>query len=294
LRKSRKFISMPIISLEEGIQIGASKNIVVDPSKMEIAAIIIDQRGWFREQKIIPYTKVRSMGDDAITIDQSANVQRTMSLPHMLKLIKENVNPIGVKVITESGTVLGVVDEYYIDEITGKIECFEISGKFLESLFKGKALMPAEHIRTLGSDIIVVNEGTEKYLEKIDGGLNETIHNLKESTSTLWETTKKRTGKIRRNLKDKYEKNDNPLTSPAADAAENSDNGNFPEPDSGLDVTSEVEIRNEDIITGVSESAETEDNEAADTPDVMDNDSTATEADIPVEAVDAQEGSDTK
>ncbi len=266
MRKSRKFISMPIVSLEEGIQIGAAKNIVIDPSKMEVAAIIIDQRGWFREQKIIPYTKVRSIGDDAITIDQSSNVQRTMSLPHILKLIKENVNPVGVKVITENGTVLGVVDEYYIDEKTGKIKCFEISGKFLESLFKGKALMSADHIRTLGSDIIVVNEGTEAHLEKIDGGLNETIHSLKESTSTLWETTKKHTGKIRSNIKNRYEKPDSPEQPPSTGAADEK-SGDFPEPDSDLDLISEVEIKNEDIIAGISENEPAVPEGTADVPD---------------------------
>ncbi|WP_418791328.1 PRC-barrel domain-containing protein [Phosphitispora sp. TUW77] len=224
MRKSRKFISMPIVSLEEGIQIGLAKNIVIDPYKMEIAAIIVDQRGWFREQKIIPYTKVRSIGDDAITIDQSISMQRPISLPHILKLIKENVKPLGVKVITENGTVLGVVDEYYIDEKTGEIKCFEISGKFLESLFKGKALMPVEHIRTLGSDIIIVNEGTEEHLKKVDSGLNETIHNLKESTSTLWETTKKHTGNIRQTLKTKYEKIDAPEEFSSAEATENFEN----------------------------------------------------------------------
>ena len=262
MRKSRKFISMPIISLEEGVQIGAVKNIIIDSSSMEIAAIVIDQRRWFREQKIIPYAKVRSVGDDAITIDQSSNAQRALSLPHMLKLMKENIDPVGTKVITANGTVLGVVDEFYIEELTGKIKYFEISGKFLEGLFKGKALMSVENVRTLGTDIIVVNEGTEGTLEKIDGGLNETIHNFKENTSSLWKSTKKRTGEIRKNLKDKYEKseiNDTSAKTPDPEPREDvSEKSEFLEPDSKLDVTSEIEIRNEDIITGVLENNDKE------------------------------------
>lgn len=206
MRKSRKFISMPIISLEEGSQIGSVRTLVVDSVRMEVAGIIVQQRGWFREQKIIPYAKVRNVGSDAITVDKSSNVHKTISLPEMLKLVKERANPNGTKVVAENGTVLGVVDEYYIDEHSGQITGFEISGKFLESLLKGRARLSVEFVRTMGSDVIVVKKGAEEHLEKIDGGLKETIHTVKESTSGLWASTKQRTKKLSKNIKEKYDR----------------------------------------------------------------------------------------
>ncbi|PKM46312.1 MAG: photosystem reaction center subunit H [Firmicutes bacterium HGW-Firmicutes-8] len=240
MRRSRKFISMPIVSLEEGLQIGSVRSLVVDPVKMEIAAIIIDQRGWFREQKIIPYSKVKHIGNDAITIDKSSNVQKVISLPEILKLVKERANPIGTKVIAENGTVLGLVDEYYINELTGEIISLEISGKLLESLFKGKALLGIEQVRTMGTDVIVVKDGSESQLEKIDGGLQETIHNIKEGTSTIWESTKQRTKKISKNIKVKYEKKE-----------KDTETEQPLEPNPDLDIVSEIEIRNEDVLPEV-------------------------------------------
>lgn len=254
MKKSRKFISMPIVSLEEGLQIGTVRNLVIDPVKMEIAAIIVDQRGWFREQKIIPYTKIKSIGNDAITVDQSSSVQRTISLPQMLKLIKEKADPIGTKVITENGIDLGVVDEYYIDETSGSITGFEISGKFPEGLFKGKAMMPADNVRTLGSDVIAVKEGTETSLQKLEGGLNETIHSIKESTTNLWESTKQRTKVLSKNIKEKYEKKDTNDKSEKPVTEEN-----LIEPDPALDTTGEVEVKNEDILEGISDTQPVED-----------------------------------
>lgn len=253
MKKSRKFISMPIISLEEGIQIGSVRNLIVDPGKMEIAAIFIDQRGWFREQKIIPYSKVKSIGNDAITIDQSANVQKTFNLPEILKLIKEKADPIGIKVITEQGTVLGAVDEYYVDENTGKIVSLEISGKFLESLFKGSALLPTEYVRTMGSDIIIARNDAEKGLEKIDGGLQETFTNLKEGTSTLWESTLHKTKEISKNIKQRYNhrlkhynsmhrQNDIEKTDTNSDLSTSADT------DPNLSITGKVEINNEEVL----------------------------------------------
>jgi len=218
MRKSRKFISMPIVSIEEGMQIGTTRGVVVNPAQMEVAALIIDQRGWFREQKIVPYGKVKNIGGDAITIDQSSQVQKTTSLPEILRLIREKVNPVGAKVIIEDGTLLGHVDEYYVDEVTGKIVTLEISGKFLDNLFKGKARLSTEHVRTMGSDIIVLCTGAHEYLEKVDGGLQDTINNLKESTSHLWASTKTKTIKLSQNIKEKAKeksKSDKKNTSPA-------------------------------------------------------------------------------
>ncbi len=277
MKKSRKFISMPVVSLQEGTEIGAVRSLIIDPAKMEVAALIIDQRGWFREQKIIPYSKVKSVGTDAVTIDQSSNVQKTVSLPEILKLIKERANPLGTKVIAENGTVLGLVDEYYIDEITGKITGLEITGKLLESLFKGRAMLPIENVRTMGSDIMVVKDGCESQLEKIDGGLQETIHNIKEGTSSLWGSTVQRTKEISKNIKDKYEKREkgrNNKTMPEQeqraeppDAPETAEQQ--VEPDPTLDITSEVEIKSADVLPEIIEPEQTADKPGSEEPDTI-------------------------
>lgn len=236
MKKSRKFISMPIISLAEGMQIGNVRSLIIDPVKMEVAALIIDQRGWFREQKIIPYAKVKSVGSDAITIDQSSNVQKPINMPELLKLIKERTNPINTKVIAENGKVIGEVDEYYIDEATGKISGLEISGKLLESLYKGKAFLPTDNVSTIGSDVIVVTNDAESNLEKIDGGLQETLHNIKEGTSSILESTIQRTKEISKNIKEKYDKKDKAAAV---------------EPDPGLNVAGEVEIKDTNVLPEV-------------------------------------------
>ncbi|MCL5935451.1 MAG: PRC-barrel domain-containing protein, partial [Firmicutes bacterium] len=222
------------------LSIGSVRSLVVDPAKMEVAALIIEQRGWFREQKIIPYAKVKSIGSDAVTINQSSNVQKPISLPEMLKLIKERANPIGTKVIAENGTVIGTVDEFHIDEATGKITGLEVSGKLLESLYKGKAILPIDSVSTIGTDVIVVTNDAESNLQKIDGGLQETIQNIREGTSSILESTIQRTKEISRNIKEKYEKKEKaPAVEPET------------EPEPGLDVTSEVEIKDANVLPEV-------------------------------------------
>lgn len=251
MKKSRKFLSMPIISLAEGLKIGSVRSLVVDPVKMEVAALIVDQRGWFREQKIIPFSKVKSIGSDAVTIDQTSNVQKPISLPELLKLLKERTNPIGNKVIAENGIEIGIVDEFYVDEATGKITGLEVSGKLLESLYKGKAFLPIENVSTIGDDIIVVTKDAQSSLEKLDGGLQETIHNIKEGTTSILESTIQRTKEISKTIKEKYDKIEKSKEKSSPGYNDSAPEETIVEPDPNLDVTGKVEIKNTNVLPQV-------------------------------------------
>ncbi|WP_088188626.1 PRC-barrel domain-containing protein [Desulfosporosinus sp. FKA] len=183
MKPSRKFLSLPIISLQEGQQIGFVKSLVLDAGTKSLAAIIVDPKGFFKDQRIIPYAKVISVGDDAITIDKETHVEKTSNLPELLELVKEKLALIGTKIITESGKTLGTADEYYIDPDSGKITQIEISSGKLNGFLNGKAWMSADYITTLGHDVIVTQRGSENYLSVSDKGLSESFKNLLHSTS---------------------------------------------------------------------------------------------------------------
>lgn len=189
MRKSKRFEGMPVISLAEGQQIGTVKGMVVNPASKEVAALIIEQKGWFSEQKFVPYNKVRSVGSDAITIDQSNNVEKGTSLPEIVRLLKDKTEVVSTKVVSEEGTELGYVEEFFVDLETGQICGLEISGKFLSSVIKGKVFLDTSFVRTIGKEIIVTSNEAVDNVVKIDGGLHETVKNIKETTGSIWEST---------------------------------------------------------------------------------------------------------
>jgi uncharacterized protein YrrD len=140
MRKSKRFASMPVFSLEEGLQIGSVKELVVDPAGKRIAALVIEQKGWFKEQRFIPYHKVHSVGDDAITIEKTSGVQKAAGLPDIVRLLKDKVKIIGAKIVAENGNVLGFIDEYYVEVDTGNITGLEFSGSFINNVMKAAPL----------------------------------------------------------------------------------------------------------------------------------------------------------
>lgn len=195
MKPSRKFLSLPIVSLSEGQHIGYVKSLVIDARTKSLAALIIDPKGFFKDQRIIPYNKVVSVGDDAITIDKGSYVEKSTNLPEIITLIKEKLSIIGTRVITQNGKTLGVAEEYYVDPETGGITQVEISGGKLEGLLNGKAMLDAEHISTIGQDVIVAEKGSESYLVTADKGISDSFKSLIHSTSHLASETTHSLGK---------------------------------------------------------------------------------------------------
>ncbi len=200
MRKSKQFLGMSVISLEEGQQAGTIKGLVVNPGLKNVAALIIEQKGWFREQKFIPFSKVHNIGDDVVTVDRVSRAEKGVSLPEILKLIKERVNIVGSRLVTESGTALGVVDEYYVDLQTGDIVGLEFSGGTVSNLFKGSAFLDINYVRTLGSAVIICNDSSLDNIVKMDGGLKETFRIFSENTGQLLENTFQKTRGLGRNI----------------------------------------------------------------------------------------------
>lgn len=185
MKPSRKYLSLPIISLQEGQQIGHVKSLILDAATKSLAAIVVDTKGFFKDQRIIPYSKVVSVGEDAITIDKESHVEKTSSLPELLDLVKEKLTIIGTKMVTETGKTLGIAEEYYVDSESGKITQIEISGGKIEGFLNGKAWIAAEYIMTIGHDVIISQKGSENTLTVADKGLSDSFKNLMHSTSHL-------------------------------------------------------------------------------------------------------------
>ncbi|AEG13804.1 PRC-barrel domain protein [Desulfofundulus kuznetsovii DSM 6115] len=196
MRKSKQFIGMPVISLQEGQQIGVVRGLVVDPEKKAVAALIIEQKGWFKEQKYVPFNRVHSVGENVITVDRSSNAERGAKLPDIVKLVKDRTGITGARIVTESGTLLGQVDEYYVDLEAGDIVGLEFSGGFLDSVISGRAFLDTTFVRTIGKEVIVTSNEALANVIKIEGGLAESLRQLQKSTSQAWDTTRQKTREL--------------------------------------------------------------------------------------------------
>jgi len=197
---------MPIFSLDEGQQMGKVRGVVVDPDNFSVVALVTDKQSWFGDYKVIPYENVVSIGEHAVTIDKKTNMEKPSNIPQISKLMKKKVPLMGGKVISESGTLLGIVEEFSFDTQTGKIKSIEVSGKFIESFFRGKMSIPASSVITIGTDAIIVSMDAQKNLKKLDSPLKKKLNSLKSSGKRFLGSTKEKTKKWSDSLNNSLEK----------------------------------------------------------------------------------------
>lgn len=204
--RSKKLLTLPVISLNDGEELGKVQGVIVDPEAISLVALILDYRkGIFKEPRIIHFENITSFGDYAVTIKDSGACERASQSPHLGPLFRHPPRILGAKVLTEDGNFLGTVEEFCFDPATGKINGLELSNSFLNTLVRGKTLIEGNVITTIGKSAIIVKAGT-KTTVKEDFPLSETAKSVKETGQKVWLQTKETTKKFGESLYKSVEK----------------------------------------------------------------------------------------
>ena len=159
MKKSIEIIGLPVISITEGRELGMSKTLLIDAKNGTIAAITIEDEDWYRGVKLLPYSSVIAIGEDAVTVTNSENILTLEDAGDYEAMMDANIKIIGTKAITKSGTIQGKVVEIYVGD-NGKIEKCEIEGRD-GSLSE----IGSEQISIFGKQVTVIDSDLEKKTE---------------------------------------------------------------------------------------------------------------------------------
>ena len=161
MKKSVEIIGLPVISITEGRELGMSKSLLIDAPNGSVAAITIEDEDWYRGVKLLPYSSVIAIGEDAVTSTNSENILTLEDAGDYEAMMDANIKIIGTKAITKSGTIQGKVVEIYIGD-NGKIEKCEIEGRD-GSLSE----IVSDQISIFGKQVTVIDSDFEKKTEII-------------------------------------------------------------------------------------------------------------------------------
>lgn len=192
---SRKAISRPIISLKEGREIGQVRGLLVDPAQLKVVALVVGRKGFLRGNLVIPHASIKSIGDQVVTVED-ASLEKVTPQHHLAPLLKDPVVLIGARVITEAGIQLGLVREFYWDQVTGKIVQLEIAPGKWGSLGGGKVLLPADLLVTVGPRLLIARAGAEKELVAAPNFLARSWESLRQAGSKISSTVAQSTKEL--------------------------------------------------------------------------------------------------
>ena len=110
MKKSVDILGLPVISINEGLELGTAKSLVINPAQGSVAALVVDDGKWYLGAKLLPFAAVTGIGESAITVETAANVVPAANTPDLEKLLAAGVDGVGAVV-------------------NGHLQLFEIAGR---------------------------------------------------------------------------------------------------------------------------------------------------------------------
>ncbi len=191
LRGSKEITGLPVVSIEEGEEIGTVRMLIPDPHEPKIIGIVVEDREWFKGAKIVTFDKIFGLGESAVTIINKQQLSKVDTFPEVEDVLLRGISLLGSRVLTRKGEALGQVEEFYIEK-DGKIIAYEVDMK------DDVKFLPSEEVLTIGKGIIITKEDARERLlaslhePKSSKEKNKSISEEKSTPEKPKETPKKK------------------------------------------------------------------------------------------------------
>ncbi|MDU2066388.1 MAG: PRC-barrel domain-containing protein [Sporomusaceae bacterium] len=153
MKKSVEIIGLPVISIDEGRELGVVKDLVINPTAKEVTALLIEDVKWFMGAKTFPFSQISGIGQYAVTIEKGDSVSSILDSPELLELLNIDVKIIGSKILTKTGQIQGKVVDIIVDE-AGKIVTCDV-----EDMNGNMTTISSAQVVTFGKEV-TITDGT--------------------------------------------------------------------------------------------------------------------------------------
>ncbi|RNC29342.1 MAG: hypothetical protein AWM53_00695 [Candidatus Dichloromethanomonas elyunquensis] len=155
MKSSVEMKGLKIISMNEGQQISTVKDIIINSSDGTLAFFIIDQPSDYLGARLIAFQDILGLGDYALIISHSGVIQDVAHNPLAIELIQKDIKVIGSQVLTTKGCLIGQVEEFMVEEETGRIVACQISDP------QGNThQIKCDRVITYGKEIILIDDNS--------------------------------------------------------------------------------------------------------------------------------------
>ncbi|MBD3246373.1 MAG: hypothetical protein GF333_05115 [Candidatus Omnitrophica bacterium] len=160
--KSKEIVGKQVVSIRDGGVLGRIRCPVIDGTHQIIVGFIVDDEEWFLETKVVLFQFIRGLEEEVVTVDDGSVILPVKGLEKIHSYLKENLQLVNTKVITESGKQIGKVEDFLFNSRTGKIEGYKLESKH--------TVLDWREALALGREMVIVKEETaaEVYQDKAE------------------------------------------------------------------------------------------------------------------------------
>jgi uncharacterized protein YrrD len=154
-----------VVSLDNGKKVGTCDDFYFDPQSHEVYALRV--KTGLLSHHILPAAQVKSVGQDAITIQNEEALQKR-SEDKKIDSLPSVQSELSFKVMSASGTLIGTVGNILLHinaPATLQVAGYELAGGLREKLGGRYASFAAEQIMSYGTDVIVIPDDIAQTLK---------------------------------------------------------------------------------------------------------------------------------
>lgn len=194
MRFASEIIGLPVVALDTGDKIETVRDILYDDSSNKVVALLLDSRGslGLGTIKTIDYYEIKSIGEDAVVVETGNSIKEQdtdMNEPAAESRAHPSAAVKGKKIMTEDGKDLGTIDDLAIDERTGRIKGYQVTGGIFADIYQGKSFVEAPQVISIGKEIVFVPNTTADAMEEKAGGFKGAVQNARDKFKGMQENS---------------------------------------------------------------------------------------------------------
>ena len=196
MRKGKSIIGLKIVSQTDAVELGKVRDLIFDHDTDELLALLVSEKDLFGliDAQIVPWSEVRAIGPDAVMVGSTASRIKAGDFPRVRDIMNRETALSGTRIVTDDGREIGTLADMYIDDETGKIVGYEVSGGFFSDSLSGKRFMQAIPDMPIGKGVAVVPsivaDEFEHQRANEPGGAAGVAHSVGEKVSGAYDSAK--------------------------------------------------------------------------------------------------------
>lgn len=193
MRNGKSILGLKVTGEADGVELGTVKDLIFDHNSDEVVGLLISERELFGliDAKVIPWNQVRSIGKHAVMVPNEHAIVNAGDEPRIRSIMDRSTALSGTTIRTTEGQDLGTFADMYIDETTGQVVGYEVSGGFFADSMSGKHYMAASPDIRIGRDVALVPAEVahelESHRQNEPGGLKGAAASVKEKATEAYE-----------------------------------------------------------------------------------------------------------
>jgi uncharacterized protein YrrD len=168
MRKGKELLGLSLVGQQDGKKVGIVKDLLFDHDTDTLLGFLIAEKDLFGiiDAQIVPWREVVKITGDVILVNSEKSRIHLRDDPQARAMSQRETVLSGTQVLGQDGHKIGTLADMFIDETTGQVTGYEVSGGFFADTLRGKKFLPSPPGLTVGRDAAIVSPQAEARIEE--------------------------------------------------------------------------------------------------------------------------------